>query len=52
MVYGALGEEAARAQSAPYHAGVEVSAGEGAGEAVGGTFGADAWDVGEGPVED
>lgn len=51
-VHGALGEEAARAQGAPYHAGVEVGAGEGAGEAVGGVFGADPRDVVEGPVED
>lgn len=44
-VHGALGEEAARAQGAPYHARVEVGAGEGAGEAVRGGFCADSRDV-------
>lgn len=51
-VHGALGEEAAWAQGAPHHAGVEVGAGERAGEAVGGVLGADVGDVVEGPVED
>lgn len=51
-VHGALGEEAARAQGAPNHAGVEAGAEEGAGEAVGGLLGAGAGDVVEGPVED
>lgn len=51
-VHGTLGEEAAWAQGAPHHAGVEVSAGERAGEAVGGLFCADIRDVVEGPVED
>lgn len=51
-VHGALGEEPARAQGAPHHAGVEVGAGERAGEAVGGLLSADVRDVVEGPVED
>lgn len=46
------GEETAWAEGAPNHAGVEVGAGEGAGEAVRGIFSADIWDMVEGPVED
>jgi len=51
-VHCPLGEETARAKGAPDHAGVEVGAGEGAGEAVGGFFGADVWNMVESPVED
>lgn len=49
-VEGVLSEEAVGADDAPEDAAVEVDAGEGAGEVVEGGWGAEGWDVGDGPV--
>ena len=43
-------EEAVGADDAPEEAAVEGDAGEGTGEVVEGGWGAEGWDMGEGPV--